>query len=422
MNTLSVSRLTIALALSLTLSACSSTPADQKPSEQLAPGSAARPVLSASEAENFTAARYFQALDPQAPVWQPTAISLPQQPDFVVGPAGAQGVTHTSLQEAVDAAIIKHSARRLYIAVQPGEYRGTVYIPAASSSLTIYGLGNKPIDVKIGQSLDGTMDLSSWRHSVNPGGKYMPGKPAWYMYQSCLSQKTPTIGLLCSAAVWSQNSGLQLQNLTLENSLGDTVDGGDHPAVALRSDGDKVQLNNVNLLGRQNTLLLTNSDLQNRFMDNRQPRTQVTHSYIEGDVDLVAGRGAAVFDDVRFQIVNSRTQQEGYVFAPATQSNIYYGFLAINSQFDAAGNGVAQLGRAWDIGVGQNGYMPGQSPNGQVVIRDSSINAGFNREKPWGDAKESGRAFTGNVAENRDLNDPQANRMWEFNNIGPGSH
>ncbi len=55
---------------------------------------------------------------------------------------------------------------------------------------------------------------------------------------------------------------------------------------------------------------------------NRQPRTLVTNSYIEGDVDIVSGRGAVVFDNTEFRVVNSRTQQEAYVFAPATLSNI----------------------------------------------------------------------------------------------------
>lgn len=416
-----VSRLALVLALGTALSACSSTPADQKPSEQQAPGSASRPILSAAEAGNFTPDRYFQALDPQAPVWQPGTIAYPQRPDFVVGPAGSDGVTYTTLQEAVDAAITKHSTQRIYIAVLPGEYPGTVYIPAASSSLTIYGTGNKPSDVKAGLALDANMDKADFRRTVNPGGKYMPGKPAWYMYQSCLNPDGASIGLLCSAAVWSQNNGLQLHNMTIENSLGDSVDAGNHPAVALRSDGDKTQIDRVNLLGRQNTLLFTNSLLQNRFVNDRQPRTLVTRSYIEGDVDLVSGRGAVVFDDTTFLVVNSRTQKEGYVFAPATQSNIYYGFLAIHSRFTAAGKNVAQLGRAWDLGVSESSYVPGQSPNGQVVIRDSSINEGFNREKPWADAKESGRAFNANVSEKRDLNAPDANRMWEFNNNGVSS-
>ena len=82
-------------------------------------------------------------MDPNAAPWTPSSINLPKQPDFVVGPAGAQGVTHTSIQAAVDAAITKHSASRQYIAILPGEYEGTVYVPAAPGSITLYGTGEK---------------------------------------------------------------------------------------------------------------------------------------------------------------------------------------------------------------------------------------------------------------------------------------
>ncbi|MFW0765296.1 putative acyl-CoA thioester hydrolase [Trabulsiella odontotermitis] len=419
MNTFSVSRLTLALAFGVTLTACSSTPPDQQPSTQEAPGTTLRPILSAAEAKNFVQAHYFSTLDPNAAPWAPAAISLPAQPDFVVGPAGAQGVTHSTIQAAVDAAIAKHSSRRLFIAIMPGEYQGTVYVPAAPGSLTLYGTGEKASDVKIGLAIDSEIDPNSWRRLVNPAGKYMPGKPAWYMFDNCQSKRAATIGVMCSAVFWSQNNGLQLQNMTIENNLGDSVDAGTHQAVALRSDGDKVQINNVNILGRQNTFFVTNSGVQNRLQNDRLTRTLVTNSYLEGDVDIVSGRGAVVFDNTDFRVVNSRTQQEGYVFAPATQSNLYYGFLATNSRFNAAGDGVAQLGRSLDVD---------SNTNGQVVIRDSVINEGFNLAKPWADAAISKRPFSGNTgAKNdkgevqRNLNDTQFNRMWEFNNRGVGS-
>ena len=420
MNILSVSRLALALAFGVTLTACSSTPADQRPSDQSAPGTSSRPVLSADEAQNFTAARYFSSLDPKAAAWSPSSISIPAKADFVVGPAGTQGVTHTTLQAAVDAAITRHSSARQYIEVLPGEYPGTVYIPAAPGSITIYGTGEKASDVKIGLAIDSEMDTTTWRRLVNPGGKYMPGKPAWYMFDNCQSKRSATIGVMCSAVVWSQNSGLQMQNLTIENNLGDSVDAGTHQAVALRTDGDKTQLNKVNILGRQNTFFVTNSGVDNRLQNNRQTRTLVSNSYIEGDVDIVSGRGAVVFDNTDFRVVNSRTQQEGYVFAPATQSNIFYGFLATNSRFTAAGDGVAQLGRSLDVD---------SNTNGQVVIRDSVINEGFNGAKPWADAAMSKRPFSGNTAAKdekgemkRDLNGRNFNRMWEYNNRGVGSH
>lgn len=419
MNISRISRLALALAFGVTLSACSSTPPDQQPSEQVAPGTTSRPILSADEAKNFTPAHYFASMDPNAAPWSPSPIRLPAQPDFVVGPAGTQGVTHTSIQAAVDAAITKHSASRQYIAVMPGEYEGTVYVPAAPGSITIYGTGEKAIDVKIGLAIDSEIDSNTWRHLVNPAGKYMPGKPAWYMYDNCQRKRSATVGMMCSAVFWSQNNGLQLQNLTIQNTLGDSVDAGTHQAVALRNDGDRVQLNNVNILGRQNTFFVTNSGIQNAMQNNRLTRTQVTNSYIEGDVDIVSGRGAVVFDNTDFRVVNSRTQQEGYVFAPATLSNLYYGFLAVNSRFTAAGDGVAQLGRSLDVD---------SMTNGQVVIRDSVINEGFNMAKPWADAAVSKRPYAGNTGAvddkgnvQRNLNDASFNRMWEYNNRGLGS-
>ena len=393
MNTYSVSRLALALAFGVTLSACSSTPADQQPSTQTAPGTASRPVLTADEAKNFLPASYFQSLDPNAAAWTPSAISLPAQPDFVVGPAGTQGVTHTTIQAAVDAAITRHSNRRQFIAIMPGEYAGTVYVPAAPGALTLYGTGEKPIDVKISAAIDSEMDPVSWRHQVNPGGKYMPGKPAWYMYDSCQNKRTATIGVMCSAVFWSQNNDLQLQNLTIANNLGDSVDAGTH--------------------------FVTNSGVQNRLQDNRQTRTLVSNSYIEGDVDIVSGRGAVVFDNTDFRVVNSRTQKEGYVFAPATLKSVTYGFLAVNSRFTASGDNVAQLGRSLDVDG---------NTNGQVVIRDSVINEGFNVAKPWADAVASNRPFSGNTGTadakgnpQRNLNDANFNRMWEYNNRGVGS-
>ena len=91
----------------------------------------------------------------------------------------------------------------------------------------------------------------------------------------------------------------------------------------------------------------------------------------------------------------------------------------MNSRFTAAGNGVAQLGRSLDVD---------SATNGQVVIRDSAINEGFNVAKPWADAAISNRAFSGNTGAvdakgvpQRNLNDSSFNRMWEYNNRGVGS-
>ncbi len=176
MNTLSVSRLALALAFGVTLSACSSTPPDQI--LPIKPRTAPPRAQFCRQMKRKTSLRR-AILPPDAEYrpWSPSPITLPAQPDFVVGPAGTPGVTHTSIQAAVDAAMVKRTNKRQYIAIMPGDYQGTVYVPAAPGSLTLYGTGEKPIDVKIGMAIDGEMSVADWRRAVNPGGKYMQVNP-----------------------------------------------------------------------------------------------------------------------------------------------------------------------------------------------------------------------------------------------------
>ncbi|MGS8874984.1 putative acyl-CoA thioester hydrolase, partial [Salmonella enterica subsp. enterica serovar Infantis] len=77
------------------------------------------------------------------------------------------------------------------------------------------------------------------------------------------------------------------------------------------------------------------------------------------------------------------------------------------------------LGRSLDVDA---------NTNGQVVIRDSVINEGLNVAKPWADAVISKRPFAGNTGTvydkdevQRNLNDTNYTRMWEYNNRGVGS-
>ncbi|MEN8906299.1 MAG: hypothetical protein ABF289_10120, partial [Clostridiales bacterium] len=77
---------------------------------------------------------------------------------------------------------------------------------------------------------------------------------------------------------------------------------------------------------------------------------------------------------------------------------------------------------SWDQGTGNTGYLIGSSPNGQLVIRDSFIGKNYNRTFPWySNAATSNREFISNIKEIRDLNDPNYNRLWEYNNRGPGA-
>src|SRR5690606_18929995 len=188
----------------------------------------------------------------------------------------------------------------------------------------------------------------------------------------CATKSSALIGTNCAAVVWSQSNDFQIARLSIVNSLLDTVDGGTHQGVALRTDGDRVQLDNVRLIGRQDTVYLNTSNRENLAVTDRISRVLVKDSYIEGDVDYVFGRASVVFDGVEFHTVSSRGSQEAYVLAPNTLPDQPYGFLVLNSRFtgDAGyqGSYKAKLGRAWDQGAGKTGYLPGKTANGQVLI------------------------------------------------------
>lgn len=380
-----------------------------------APGTPARPVLSPAEAGPFTAAHYLGYSGPYAsPVadpWRPRPIRTPHRADFVVGSEHG----FTSVQQAVNAAYRTGGTRRLSIAVRPGTYTGTVLIPAGTPPLTIFGDG--PANrVNLEFTLDATITPAQWAAQVNANSAYAEGDPAWPMFQSCATKTTATAAL-CATVVWAQSTDLQLRGLTITNTLLDTVDRGTHQALALRTDADRTQLENMRLIGRQDTFL-ANADNVNEIA-----RVSVRNSYIEGDTDFVFGRAAAVFDRCEFRLVSSRKNSGGVIFAPNTNPIFPYGFLVTHSRIVAdAGYQAAptgHFGRAWDQGASATGYLPGITPNGQLVIRDSYLGAGFDTVNPWSSAATTARPFLARVDENRDLNDINYNRLWEYANHGP---
>ncbi|MFC7534857.1 putative acyl-CoA thioester hydrolase [Actinoplanes sp. GCM10030250] len=378
-----------------------------------APGTVTRPILSAEEAEPYVAANYLGFSGrydaPVADPWNPQPIRTHVRPDFVVGGRGFAGV-----QEAVDAAYRKGGTARRTIAVLPGTYTGTVFIPAGTPPLTIHGLGR--VDIEF--SLDATITPAQWAAQVNAGGRYAEGDPAWRMFQSCATRTAATAGL-CATVVWSQSTDLQLKNLTITNTLLDTVDRGTHQALALRTDADRTQLEDLRLISRQDTFLANADDVD------RIARVSVRDTYIEGDTDFVFGRASAVFTGCTFNLVSTRKPSGGVVFAPNTAPLHPYGFLVRRSRiiadeaYRAAPTG--RLGRAWDQGAGSTGYLPGVTANGQLVIRDSLIGAGYDTVSPWAPAATTARPFSASVDPGRDLDDVNHNRLWEFHNHGPAA-
>ncbi|HWS35407.1 MAG TPA: putative acyl-CoA thioester hydrolase [Actinoplanes sp.] len=376
-----------------------------------APGTAARPILSPAEAAPFVPANHLgfagTYADPVADPWRPEPIRTPARPGFVVGPHG-----FTTVQDAVDAAYRAGGTARRWIAVRPGTYTGTVFIPPGTPPLTIYGVG----DARLEFTIDATVTPAQWAEQVNPDGRYAEGDPAWPMFQSCATRTSTTAGL-CATVVWARSTDLQLKNLTITNTLLDTVDRSTHQALALRTDADRTQLEGLRLISRQDTLM-TNADDADRIA-----RVSVRDTYVEGDTDFVFGRAAAVFSHCTFKLVSSRKPSGGVIFAPNTAPSYPYGFLVTHSRI-VADDGyrtapTGRLGRAWDQGASATGYLPGITPNGQLVIRDSVIGPGFDTAAPWAPAATTARPFTASTAEDRDLNDVGFNRLFEYANKGP---
>lgn len=416
--------------LVLALDGCSMT-SSRPASPQVAPGTVSRPVLSAAEAAAFTPERWFaQRGSLSAPIddpWRPEAIAVDAlKPDFTVGAGG-----FASVQEAVNAAIASGKRSRQTIRILPGSYTGAVYVPIDAPPLTLYGSG-KANEVTLQLALDARWLPAAYVARVNPDGRFKAGDPAWTMYDTCARLPADkVIDTPCSAVMWSQAEGFQLKNLTIANSLLDSVDDATHQAVALRVDGDRTQIEGVRLLGRQDTFLInvgeapTAANKLGTYPTDRIARALVRDSYVEGDIDFVFGRANAVFDNCEFRAVSTRKADRAVIFAPDTVPASSLGFLVMNSRITGdkgfADSGKVYLGRSWDQGASGTGYLVGQSPNGQIVIRDSYLDSSIKRDTPWDQAATTNRPHRGNVAADRRLDDPAFNRLWEYANYGPGA-
>jgi hypothetical protein len=123
------------------------------------------------------------------------------------------------------------------------------------------------------------------------------------------------------------------------------------------------------------------------------------------------GRGSGLGHDgglAEYMIVPS-PRLTGNVLAPSNNGVYPFGILVINSSFTAAANatsGGSTLGRAFDEGVAVgdagtilNAYANQIAsgvpyPNGQTVIRDSTIGAHINMTSPWDSAATTNRPYS----------------------------
>jgi pectin methylesterase-like acyl-CoA thioesterase len=249
-----------------------------------------------------------------------------------------------TVQEAVDA-VTANATTKQTITIAPGTYRGKVVVGRDKPFVELVGLGDDPADVVI---VDGV--------SAGEGGSHRG-----------------------SATLVVEGANFRADNLTVSNDHDESVSTEGNQALAMYLNADKTLLDDLRVLGDQDTLLV-----------NDAARAYVTDTYIEGTVDFIYGGGIAVFH--RSKIHEKRTTG-GPITAASTPAERKYGFLFYQSRITGATNGTTQLGRPWRQGA-------------QVLYRESELTATIKTSQPWTD-------MSGSTWQNA--------RFLEYRNTGAGA-
>ncbi len=314
--------------------------------------------------------------------WDPSAapLSAPASPTYTVAADGSG--THTTVQAAITAALASGSSTRVYILVKPGTYRELVCIKPASGvtaiPVTLYGADSDASKVIIVYN-DGS-GVTVTTENTNP----------------CATPSGTTHGTSDSSTVIVSTRQFQAMNLTIANDFAEPADQSSVQAPAMTIQADQLVFQNVRFLGNQDTLQVKSSNVTT------VARSYFKSCYVEGDVDFIFGRGTAVFDGCTIKYLTAR-KTGSTIFAPSTESSHSFGMLIIASQIgSASGSNSTYLGRAWDD-------SSGTSPNGQIVIRESTLDGSIRTTAPWTTSTQ-GRAFSAS-----------GNRMYEYKNTGAGA-
>ncbi|MFS0698009.1 pectinesterase family protein [Streptomyces nitrosporeus] len=251
--------------------------------------------------------------------------------------------TYRTVQAAVNA-VGSGNASRVTLTIKPGTYREQVNIPADKPFISLKGLGDSPDDVVIVNN----------RHA----GAY---------------------GTAGSATVVALGHDFAATNLTLSNDYDENPADTGHQALALYLDADRAVLDDVRLLGDQDTFLLNN-----------KARAYVVDSYVEGTVDFIYGGGTAVFHGCT---IHEKRSTGGPITAASTPADKAYGFLFYRSSITGAVSNTTQLGRPWRA-------------DAQVLYRESSLSSALATAQPWTD-------MSSNSWKNA--------RFSEYRNTGPGA-
>jgi len=249
-----------------------------------------------------------------------SSISIAAQDVHVrVGPGHAQAgpgnenlTDFPTIQNALDHHPFAGPGGRVYIEIAPGTYRERVIVTQNHQNITFVGMGAKPEDTVISNSLN----------AKTAGGTFF----------------TETAEI--------NGDGFEADNITFENTAGNT---GQAVAAAVRA--DRAVFKHVRFVGHQDTL----------FAD--YGRQYYLECFITGGVDYIFGNAAAVFDRSElnsngpgFVTAQSRTspdQTTGYVILNSrVTSSIDQGEPPMDKATPGATSAAAArkmigLGRPW---------------------------------------------------------------------------
>jgi pectinesterase len=391
-----------------------SPPAEPPPSPAVTPdagaaaegllGTAERPQLSSDRAARATALAYLAAAGSIEGLtvddWDPTA-GVGDIASFTPNFQVASGGTYPTVQSAVSAAVATGSAARQYIAVAPGTYRELVCVPAGAPPITLYGTSADAAEtVIVFDNYSGKVKAVGT--PANPCNPNLSGT---------------TIGTSGSTTFAVYSTEFRAKNLSFVNDTDEAAATSPSvQAVALTVQGDRASFENVRVLGNQDTLFFKTSSVDT------VSRSHFKDCYVEGDTDFIFGRGTAVLEGCTIHSVTSRTAN-GVVIAPSTDSRNPFGILVNDATFSAdlgAATGSTHLGRAWDESQGDvatyaANVASGIYPNGQATVRGSVLGAHIQKAAPWRPAATTARPYSSVAGAY------PANRLYEFENTGPGS-
>jgi pectinesterase len=321
---------------------------------------------------------------------------------------------YATVQAAIDAAVAKGGTDRVYIRVLPGTYREVVCVGSNAPPITLYGTSADPTQTVIA--------FDNYNGKTKTAGA--PANPC------TPNASATTYGTAGSATFSAFANGFDAKNITFSNDATPAtltaMAGSGTQAVALMTEADRVILENVRVLGHQDTLYVEtpNSDTV--------VRTYMKGSYVAGDVDFIFGGASFVLDATQIQFVSDRTLK-GQALAPSTDSRNPHGILVSNGNFTADPNtapGAMGLGRAWDrsCGADSSAYLSmcvavGHYPNGQAVVRNSILGPHVDAS-PWLPSATTKRPYCNTdwpCAIDGGAGTCPANRLYEYQNTGPGS-